>query len=125
MTLFGSREAAPQAPGFDLSRTIRRIVLLAFALIQAVLVARILLDLGVIPAESRFGDPIVLGSDALAAPVQGVGSALPFGLGGMMGGMGGMMGGGGGFNVTMVLALAGWTVVEGLVMRVVKKFDRI
>ena len=33
--------------------------------------------------------------------------------------------GGGGFNVTMVIALAGWTVVEGLVMRVVKKFDRI
>ena len=127
MTPFGSRETAPAAPGFDLSRTIRRIVLLAFALIQAVLVARILLDLGVIPAESRFGDPIVLGSDALAAPVEGVGSALPFGLGGLMGGMGGIMGGAGGtgFNMTMVVALAGWTVVEGLVMRVVKKFDRI
>ena len=64
MTPFGSREASPPAPGFDLSRTIRRIALLTFALIQAVLVARILLDLGVIPAESRFGDPIVLGSDA-------------------------------------------------------------
>ena len=120
MTPFGSDEAPQQASGFDLSRTIRKIVLLGFALIQAVLVARILLDLGVIPADSMFGDPIVGASDALAAPVQGVGSALPFGMGGMMGGFGG-----GGFNVTMVIALAGWTVVEGLVMRVVKKFDRI
>ncbi|MEJ2539614.1 MAG: hypothetical protein P8188_06540 [Gemmatimonadota bacterium] len=106
--------------GFDLSRTIRRIVLLAFALIQLVLVARILLDLGVIPVDSAIGSPIVRASDALAAPVQGVGSGLPFGLGGMMGGVAGE-----GFNMTMVLALGGWTVVEGLVMRVVKKFDQI
>lgn len=121
MIPFGSREApAPASSGFDLSRTIRRIVLLAFALIQMVLVARILLDLGVIPLDSPVGEPIVRGSDALAAPVQGVGSGLPFGLGRMMGGMAGQ-----GFNATMVLALGGWTVVEGLVMRVVKKFDQI
>jgi hypothetical protein len=120
MTPFGSREASPDAAGFDLSRTIRKVVLLAFALIQLVLVARILLDLGVIPPGTAFGDPIIRGSDALAGPVQGVGNALPFGLGGMMAGMGGA-----GFNLSMVLALAGWTVVEALVMRVVKKFDQI
>ena len=40
MTPFSSREAPQDSPGFDLSRTIRKIVLLAFALIQAVLVAR-------------------------------------------------------------------------------------
>jgi hypothetical protein len=120
MTLFGSREASPTTPGFDLSRTIRRIVLLGFALVQLVLVARILLDLGVIPTDSGFADPIIRASDAVAAPVQGVGNALPFGLGGMMAGIGGA-----GFNMSMVLALAGWTVVEGLVMRVVKKFDQI
>ena len=121
MIPFGSRETSAPASGFDLSRTIRRAVLLAFALIQAVLVARILLDLGVIPADSVVGDPIVRASDALARPVQGVGRALPFGGGtGMIGGLAG-----GGFNITMVLALGGWTVVEGLVMRVVKKFDQI
>lgn len=119
MTPFGSREAPEPASGFDLSRTIRKIVLLGFALIQLVLVARILLDLGVIPADTMVGDPIVRGSDALAAPVRGVTSALPFG------GLTGMFGGGAGFNLNMVLALAGWTVVEGLVMRVVKKFDQI
>jgi len=120
MTPFGSREASPTASGFDLSRTIRRIVVLGFALIQLVLVARILLDLGVIPVDSVVGEPIIRGSDLVAAPVQGVGSGLPFGLGRMMGGMAGE-----GFNATMVLALGGWTVVEGLVMRVVKKFDQI
>jgi len=120
MTPFGSREAPAPTSGFDLSRTIRRIVVLGFALIQLVLVSRILLDLGVIPIDSMFGEPIIRASDALAGPVQGVGSGLPFGLGGMMGGVAGQ-----GFNMTMVLALGGWTVVEGLVMRVVRKFDEI
>ena len=121
MALFGSPEAAQPASGFDLSRTIRKVVLLAFALIQLVLVARILLDLGVIPADTGVAGPIVRGSDALAKPVQGIGNALPFGMGTWM--MGGVAGAG--FNMSMVLALAGWTVVEKLVMIVVKKFDQI
>ena len=104
--------------GFDLSRTIRRIVVLGFALIQLVLVSRILLDLGVIPPDSFVGDPIVQGSDALAAPVRQIGG----GFGSFMGGMGGATGG---LNMAMVVALAGWTVVEGLVLRVVRKFDEI
>jgi hypothetical protein len=105
-------------PGFDLSRTIRRVVLLGFALIQLVLVSRILLDFGVIPPDSFIGDPIVTASDALAAPVRGIGG----GVGSFLGGMGGAMGG---VNMAMVVALAGWTVVEALVMRVVKRFDEI
>ena len=120
MAFFGTREAPEETSGLDLSRTIRRIVMLGFALIQLVLVARILLDLGVIPSDTAVGDPIVRASEALAAPVERVGSGLPFGLGtGMLGGLVG------GFNVSMILALAGWTVVEALVMRVVKKFDQI
>jgi hypothetical protein len=30
-----------------------------------------------------------------------------------------------GFNMVMVTALVGWSVVEGLIMRVVKKFEAI
>ena len=101
---------------FDLSRFIRRVVLLGFAVIQLVLVARILLDLGVVPGESRVGELIVTYSDVLAAPVQRAGS----GFGGFFGTVGGS-----GLNVTMLIALAGWSVVEGLVMRVVRKFDEI
>jgi hypothetical protein len=94
------------------ARWVRRLVLLAFALIQLVLVARILLDLGVIPADWGIAERVVSTSDALAAPVQG----LSDWLGGPLG-----SGAGEGFNAVMLAALAGWTVVEGLVMRVVGK----
>jgi len=121
MHCFGAQEPSESGSGFDLSRTIRRLVVLGFALIQLVLVSRILLDLGVIPADVRVAGPIVRWSDALAAPVQQIGG----GLGSMLGG--GALGGvpGSGVNIAMLVALGGWTVVEGLVMRVVKKFDQI
>lgn len=107
---------AQPGSGFDLSRSIRRIVVLAFAVIQLVLVARILLDLGVVPGGGRLGELIVTYSDVLAAPVKRVG--------GIFGGLFGTFGGSG-LNVGMLVALAGWSVVEGLVMRVVRKFDEI
>ena len=97
---------------------VRRIVLLAFALVQLFLVARILLDLGVIPEDGFLADVIVPVSDALAAPVEGVSEAL----GGFLG-SGGLAGDG--FNPVMMAALFAWTVVEGLVMRVVGKFAEI
>ena len=102
--------------GFDLSRFIRLVVTLAFALVQLVLVARIILDLGVIPEDSAIGEMIITYSDFVAAPVEGVSSGLGFGIDGIAGQ---------GFNPVMLAALVGWSVVEGLVMRVVKKFDQI
>lgn len=99
-------------------RWIRRLVLLAFAAVQLFLVARILLDLGVIPEEGFLADLIVPVSDALAAPVEGLSDSF-----------GGVFGGGGlagdGFDPVMMTALFGWTLVEGLVMRVVGKFAQI
>lgn len=102
-------------------RLARRIVVLAFAVIQLLLVARILLDLGVIPADVGMAGLIVTTSDTLAAPVQGVGS----GIGSLFGG--GLAPGvaGDGFNPVMAAALVGWTAVEGLVMRVVTKFAAV
>lgn len=105
--------------GFDLSRLIRRTVLLVFALIQLVLVARILLDLGVIPEDGGVGMRIIDWSDLLAAPVQEIGEGF-----GMLGGGIGPVAGEG-FNAVMLAALVGWSIVEGLVMRVVRKFDEI
>jgi hypothetical protein len=105
-------------------RLIRRLVLLAFAVIQLLLVARILLDLGIIPAEGTIADYVVPLSDALAAPVAGLGG----GLGGLFGG-GAVPGigpvAGEGLNPAMLGALAGWTIVEGLVLRVVGKFAAV
>ncbi len=116
----GSQAQAPSR-GFDLPRVFHRLVVLAFALIQLILVARILLDMGVIPEEGRWGLSIVTWSDLLAAPVQGVGSGFgSWFAGGEIGAMAGE-----GFNPVMLVALAGWSVVEGLVMRVVRKFDQV
>ncbi len=113
----GAEQAATTGRGFDLSRTLRRLVVLGFAVLQAVLVARILLDLGVIPADGTLGEFVTTASDLLAAPVQGIG--------GMFGAMGLEGIAGEGFNPVMLVALAGWSVVEGLVMRVVRKFDQV
>lgn len=107
--------------GFDLSNFIRRAVLLLFAAIHTVLVARILLDLGIIPDESTIGQYIVIWSDLLAAPVQGVGS----GLDSMFGGGGFTAIAGDGFDPAIVAALVGWTIVQSLVMRVVRKYGEI
>lgn len=114
-------QSATRSSGFDLSRLLRRLVVLVFALIQAVLVARILLDLGLFSPESGFGELVISLSDFLAAPVQGVGSGISSMFGGS--GLGGIAGEG--FNAVMLVALAGWSVVEGLVMRVVRKFDQV
>lgn len=109
------------ARDFDLSRFIRKTVLLGFALIHLVLISRILLDMGVIPETSGFGELIVTWSNVLAAPVQGVGS----GLDSLFGGGGFTAIAGDGFDPAIVAALLGWSVVQGLVMRVVRKFDEI
>lgn len=61
-----------------------RVVVLAFAVIQLILVGRMLFDLGIIPAEGAALEYLVPWSDALAAPVEGLGD----GLGGMLGGGG-------------------------------------
>ena len=106
---------------FDLSTLFRKTVLLAFALIHLVLVARILLDLGVIPADVGVGQLIIDWSDLLAAPVQGVGS----GLDSLLGGGGFTPLAGDGFDPAIIAALLGWTVVQNLVMRAVRKFDEI
>lgn len=97
---------------------VRTLVVLAFAIVQLVLVARILLDLGVIPGNLGVSDAIVSWSDALAAPVRGIGAA--FG-----GALGTGMGVGDGLNATMVAALVGWSVVEGLVLGVIRKFAAV
>jgi len=113
-----------------LTGLLRKVVVLAFAVIQLILVARILLDLGLVPAEGAALEFLVPWSDALAAPVAGLGD----GLGGLLGGggrpgLGGLPGTGqalgGGLNPAMLGALAGWTIVEALVLRVVGKFAAV
>ena len=68
--VFGRGGAAYGQQASGPIRWVRRIVLLAFAMIQLLLVARVLLDLGVIPADWPIADQIATISDALAAPVE-------------------------------------------------------
>lgn len=99
-------------------RLIRRVAVLGFAVIQLVLVARILLDVGVIPADVGFADTLVAWGDALAAPVAAIGGAF--------GGSGGIgIGLGDGLNPVMIGALVGWSVVESLVLMVVRRLEAV
>lgn len=88
---------------------IRQLVIAGFALVQAVLGARILLDLGVLPADVPFANLIVPFSDALAAPI----TALAERLGAAAPGVGG------GLNPAIVTALVGWSVVEMVVLMII------
>lgn len=115
-----SLRSANQEAGFSPFRFLRRVVVLAFALIQILLVARILLDLGVIPPEGSWGEFIIQWSDILAAPVQGLGEGIFGGAGGL-----GLPVAGEGFNPVMIAALIGWSLVEGLVMRAVNKLAEV
>ena len=122
-SLFRAKTIGGAGPGegFSPFRFIQGLFILAFTLIQLILVARILLDIGVIPAAGSWGEFIISTSDTLAAPVQGIGN----GLAGMLGGGGLDMIAGEGLNGVMIVALAGWSVLEALVMRVVRKFSAI
>ncbi len=112
--------SANQESGFSPFRFLKRVVVLAFALIQLLLVARILLDLGVIPPEGAWGEFIIQWSDVIAAPVAGLGEGLFGGTAGLN-----LPGAGEGFNPVMIAALIGWSLVEGLVMRAVNKLAAV
>lgn len=88
---------------------IRQLVVAAFGLVQAVLAARIMLDLGVLPGDMPFVDVIVPASDALAAPITAL--AERFGAQPSSSGAG--------LNPAIVSALVGWSVVEMVVLMVV------
>ena len=88
---------------------IRQLVLAAFGVVQAVLGARILLDLGVLPTDIPFVDLIVPFSDALAAPITAIAErfgASPPGFGA-------------GLNPAIVTALLGWSMIEMVLLMVI------
>ena len=113
--------ASAQETGFNPFRLLRRMVVLLFTLVQGVLIARIFIDLGVIPTENTFSDVIAFWSNFLAAPVQGIGS----GFGALFGGGGIEMIAGEGLDAVIVAALIGWTVVEKLAMRFFTKLETV
>ena len=88
---------------------VRRLIVVAFAVIQAILGLRILLDLGVLPPDMPFADVIEPASNALAAPVVALAERFraetpAFGAG---------------FEPAIVTALVGWSLIEIVVLMVV------
>jgi len=88
--------------------SMRQLIFIGFGVIQAVLGARILLDVGVLPPDMPLVDLIVPISDALAAPVRAI--AERFGAAPPDIGMG--------LNPVIVTALIGWSLIEAVVLMV-------
>jgi hypothetical protein len=87
---------------------IRQLIIIGFGVIQVVLAARILLDLGVLPPNVPLVDLIVSLSDALTAPVTAI--VERFGAEPPDIGMG--------LNPAIVTALIGWSLIEAVVLMV-------
>ena len=87
----------------------RQLVVAAFGVIQLVLGARILLDLGVLPSDIPFRDAIASGSDALTAPITLIAERLGAAP----------QSSGTGFDPAIVTALVGWSVVEMVVLLII------
>jgi len=106
--MMGKRRSGPMA-------WLRRLIVLGFAVVQLILVARILIDLGVLPGEGGLADLVISLSEAVAAPVQRVAQSFGSGFGSPVSGA----------DPAIIAALVGWTVVEGLVMGVLAKFSSV
>lgn len=104
----GKRRSGPMA-------LLRRLIVLGFAVIQLILVARILIDLGVLPGEGGLAEMVISLSEAVAAPVQGIAKSFGGGFGSPVSGA----------DPAIIAALVGWTVVEGLVVGVLAKFSSV
>jgi hypothetical protein len=106
---FSSRSTAVQASGAELAR---RVVVLAFGLIQAVIVLRIALLL----MNARTGNDLVAGilniSQVFVAPFEGILNTNALKSGGSI------------LDLAAVVAIIGWTILELLVFAVINLFRR-
>jgi YGGT family len=104
---FSSRSTAVQASGAELAR---RVVVLVFGLIQAVIVLRIVLLL----MDARTGNDLVAGilniSQVFVAPFEGILNSNALKTGGSV------------LDLAAVLAIIGWTILEFLVFAVINLF---
>ncbi len=86
-----------------------RLIVLAFGAIQLILTARLAIDAGILPSAGAIADVIVPASEALAAPIQALADAIGVDLSGVPGA---------GFDPAILVALVGWTAVEGLALMI-------
>jgi hypothetical protein len=89
----------------------RRLVLFAFGAIQLVLVARIAIDLGFLPAGGDLAGFIAPLSDTLAAPVRALGDAIGVDFTAAAGSV----------DPAIIGALVGLSAIEGIVLMIVAR----
>ncbi|MDQ2940557.1 MAG: hypothetical protein M3R05_00045 [Chloroflexota bacterium] len=106
--MMGKRRGGPMA-------LLRRLIVLGFAVVQLILVARILIDLDVLPGEGTLPDLVISLSEAVAAPVAKMAQGFGGGFGSPVSGA----------DPAIIAALIGWTVVEGLVVGVLSRFSSV
>jgi hypothetical protein len=86
-----------------------RLIVLAFGAIQLVLTARIAIDFGILPSDGAIADFVIPASEALAAPMQALADAIGVDLSGVPGA---------GFDPAILVALVGWSAIEGLALMI-------
>jgi len=87
----------------------RRLIVLAFGIIQLVLTARIAIDLGILPSSGDLADIVVRLSEALAAPIQVVADAI---------GINFHAAPGTGLDPAILTALIGWSIIEAIALMI-------
>lgn len=86
-----------------------RLIVMAFGVIQLILVARIAIDFGMLPSDGAIADLVIPVSEALATPMQAVADAIGLDLSGAPGA---------GIDPAILTALVGWTAIEGLALMI-------
>lgn len=87
----------------------RRLIVIAFGIIQLVLTARIAIDLGILPSEGDLADIVVRLSEALAAPIQVVADAIGINFNAAPGT---------GLDPAILTALIGWSIIEAIALMI-------
>jgi hypothetical protein len=88
---------------------VRRLIVLVFAAIQLVLVARLAIDLGMLSAEGDIAELVIRLSEALAAPIQVVAEAIGVNFDNVPGS---------GMDPAILTALIGWSIVEAIALMI-------
>jgi hypothetical protein len=88
---------------------VRRLIVIAFAAIQLVLLARLAIDFGMLSAEGELADLVIRLSETLAAPIQVVAEAIGVNFDAVPGS---------GMDLAILTALIGWSIVEAIALMV-------
>ena len=87
----------------------RRLLVLAFGVIQLILTARIAIDLGILPSEGDLPTLVIDLSEALASPIQAAANAMGIDFSGVPGA---------GIDPAILAALIGWSIIEAIALMI-------